>query len=115
MSDTGRFRDYLFNKGLSSSSLKRVFSSVKAVVNIAIKEHGLAASNVFNGTFIPDDEVKEQRLPLPDNILFAVQEERRHLDDEPRWLIVLISDTGMRLAEAAGLLSEDLRLDTEKI
>ena len=34
-------------------------------------------------------------------------------DDEPRWLIALISDTGMRLAEAAGVLSEDLRLDTE--
>ena len=43
----------------------------------------------------------------------AVQEECRHLDDEPRWLIALISDTGMRLAEAAGLLSEDIRLDTE--
>ena len=113
MSDAGRFRDYLFNKGLSSSSVKRVFSSVRAVVNIAIKEHGLAGSNVFSGTFIPDDEVKKQRLPLPDNILVAVQEECRHLDDEPRWLIALISDTGMRLAEAAGLLSEDLRLDTE--
>ena len=113
MSDAGRFRDYLFNKGLSSSSVKRVFSSVRAVVNIAIKEHGLPASNVFSGTFIPDDEVKKQRLPLPDNILVAVQEECMHLDDEPRWLIALISDTGMRLAEAAGLLSEDLRLDTE--
>ena len=42
ISDAGRFRDYLFNKGLSSSSVKRVFSSVRAVVNIAIKEHGLA-------------------------------------------------------------------------
>ena len=37
--------------------------------------------------------------------LVAVQEGCRHLDDEPRWLIALISDTGMRLAEAAGLLS----------
>ena len=47
------------------------------------------------------------------DVLAAVQEECRHLDDEPRWLIALISDTGMRLAEAAGLLSEDIRLDTE--
>ena len=111
ISDAGRFRDYLFSKGMSSSSVKRVFSSVRAVVNIAIKEHGLAASNVFSGTYIPDDEVKKRRLPLPDDILIAVQEECRHLDDEPRWLIALISDTGMRLAEAAGLLSEDIVLD----
>ena len=98
---------------MSSSPVKRVFSSVRAVVNIAIKEHGLAASNVFSGTFIPNDEVKKQRLPIPDDVLAVVQEECRHLDDEPRWLIALISDTGMRLAEAAGLLSEDIRLDAE--
>ena len=30
-----------------------------------------------------------------------------------RWLIALISDTGMRLAEAAGLHIEDLRLDED--
>ena len=113
ISDAGRFRDYLFSKGMSSSSVKRVFSSVRAVVNIAIKEHGLGVSNVFSGTYIPDDEVKKRRLPIPDDVLAAVQEECRHLDDEPRWLIALISDTGMRLAEAAGLLSKDIRLDTE--
>ena len=28
-----------------------------------------------------------------------------------RWLIALISDTGMRLGEAAGLLKEDFKLD----
>ena len=98
---------------MSSSSVKRVFSSFRAVVNIAIKEHGLAASNVFSGTYIQDDEVKKQRLPLPNNILAALQEDCRHLDDEPRCLIALISDTGMRLAETAGLLSEDMRLDAE--
>ena len=32
-------------------------------------------------------------------------------DDEIRWLIALISDTGMRLGEAAGLLKEDIKLD----
>ena len=29
-------------------------------------------------------------------------------DDEPRWLVALISDTGMRLNEAAGLAKEDI-------
>ena len=30
-----------------------------------------------------------------------------------RWLVALISDTGMRLAEAAGLKTEDLKLNQE--
>ena len=35
MSDAGRFRDYLFERGMASSSVKRVFSSVRAVINLA--------------------------------------------------------------------------------
>ena len=35
----------------------------------------------------------------------------KEIDDEMRWLIALISDTGMRLGEAAGLLKEDIKLD----
>ena len=65
VSDAGRFRDYLFERGMSSSSVKRVFSSVRAVINLAIREHGLSVTNVFSGTFIPDDEVKKKRLPIP--------------------------------------------------
>ena len=65
VSDAGRFRDYLFERGVSSSSVKRVFSSVRAVINLAIREHGLSMTNVFSGTFIPDDEVKKKRLPIP--------------------------------------------------
>ena len=33
------------------------------------------------------------------------------MDDEPRWLIALISDTGMRLSEACGLQACDIHLD----
>ena len=35
------------------------------------------------------------------------------MDDEPRWLIALISDTGMRLSDACGLLTSDICLDGE--
>ena len=44
VSDAGRFRDYLFERGMSSSSVKRVFSSVRAVINLAIREHGLSVT-----------------------------------------------------------------------
>ena len=35
------------------------------------------------------------------------------LDDDIRWLVAIIFDTGMRLSEAAGLMLTDLRLDEE--
>jgi hypothetical protein len=74
VSDAGRFRDYLFERGMSSSSVKRVFSSVRAVINLAIREHGLSVTNVFSGTFIPDDEVKKKRLPIPADALLTIQQ-----------------------------------------
>lgn len=44
--------------------------------------------------------------------LRQVQSNCRNLNDEPRWLIALINDTGMRLSEACGLLVSDIHLDT---
>ena len=38
VSDAGQLRDYLLERGMSSSSVKRVFSSVRAVINLAIRE-----------------------------------------------------------------------------
>ena len=96
---------------MSSSSVKRVFSSVRAVINLAIREHGLSVNNVFSGTFIPDDEVKKKRSPISAPDLVNIQQECMALDDEPRWLIALISDTGMRLSEACGLQACDIHLD----
>ena len=109
--DSGKFRDYLFERGLSSSSVKRVFSSVRAIVGLAIKENGIEITNPFVGTFIPDDQNRKRRLPVPGDVLTELQRICFDLDDEPRWLIALLSDTGMRLAEAVGLLSDDINLD----
>ena len=64
ISDAKWFRDYL-----SSSSVKRVFSSVKSIVNLAIREQGLTVTNVFSGTFIPDDGAKQRRNPIPTEAL----------------------------------------------
>ncbi len=68
-------------------------------------------TNVFSSTFIPDDEMKKKRLPIPTEAPLGIQQECMTLDDEPRWLIALISDTGMRLSEACGLQACDIHLD----
>ena len=56
-----------------------------------------------------DDVTK--RPPIPAENLFDIQNRCREVDDDLRWLIALISDSSMRLAEAAGLLKTGLLLD----
>jgi hypothetical protein len=51
--DAGQFRDYLLDCGMSSSSVRRVIASVRAILNLVIKEYGLSRPNIFNGVFIP--------------------------------------------------------------
>ena len=42
--DAAAFRDQLFEKGLSSSSVKLTFASIRSSVNLSIKEYGLFAT-----------------------------------------------------------------------
>ncbi len=111
--DGATFRDWLVNKGLSGSSVKRSFSCVKAIVNLAISESGLVCKNAFEGVYLPDKSDTIKRLPITSNSLAAIQSECIVVDDDLRWLIALISDTGMRLSEAVGLIKDDVVLNSE--
>ena len=53
------------------------------------------------------------RLPIPMKNLRAIQKRCVEIDDELRWLVALVPDTGMRLAESTGLLVEDIKLDVD--
>ena len=61
MTDAVEFRNWLIQRGLQSSSIQRIFSSVKAILNLAINELGCGFSNAFTGVCISPDEEKEKR------------------------------------------------------
>lgn len=111
--DAASFRDSLFRRGLSSSSVRRAFASIRSVVNLSIKEYGLECSNAFAQTFIPQRDDTKKRNPLSVEDIHLIQMKCRLLDDDMRWLIALLSDSGMRLAEAAGLLRSDIMIDRD--
>ena len=98
---------------MGKSTVKRVFSSLRSIINLAIKEHGLDGNNGFLGTFIPDGLRKTTRKPIPVEVIRDIQKTCKEMDDDLRWLIALLSDTGMRLVEAVGLLKSDIILDTD--
>jgi integrase len=106
-SDATKFRDYLFAKGLNGASVARIFGTVRAVINLALSEFGLSIVNPFSNVYFDHSVGAKKRLPVKPEDIKKVQAECYKADDEKRWLIALIADTGMRLAEGAGLLRSD--------
>jgi len=106
-SDATQFRDYLFTKGLNGASVARVFGTVRAVINLAISEFGLAIINPFSNVYFDRSAGVQKRLAVQTDDIKKVQQECYKADDEKRWLIALIADTGIRLGEGAGLLRSD--------
>jgi integrase len=112
-SEAAQFRDWCLDKGMNINSVKRVFASVRSIINLNIREYGLDSTNAFSGSYMPDGFEAPKRKPIPDEILKVIQSECQSTDDEPRWLVAFISDTGMRLSEAAGLSRDDIHLGEE--
>jgi len=113
-SDANSLRDMLINKGLVASSVKRNFEVVRAIFNVADREGDLGLANPFSNVLLLNAKEGASRPPLTRSEIQNIQRLCFDADDDIRWLIALISDTGIRLAEACGLLIEDIKLD-EKV
>jgi integrase len=111
--DASKFRDNLLDKGLLISSVKRVFSSIRSIINLSITEEGINCINAFSKTYMPEKENVEIRKPIPTKDIKHIQSLCIEKDDDLRWLIALLSDSGMRLGEGVGLLKSDINLDCE--
>ena len=100
--DAGKVRDALIDRGLSVLSVRRIFTTVKAVINLAIAEHGLDIRNAFAAIYMPEAKSKK-RVSIPLETIRRIQQSCVEHDDDMRWLVALISDTGTRVAEVEGL------------
>ena len=107
------YRDYLIAKGLVGLSVSRVISSIRAVFNFAISENALDLKSPFVGMYFDKSAGVSKRLPIPIEDIRKVQNQCRLMDDDLRWLMALVSDTGMRLGEGAGLFKSDIILDVD--
>lgn len=112
-SDANAFRDALIARGMAGSSITRVFGTVRSIINFAASEEGIELTNPFGKVYYDRSAGVSARQPIPVDAIRTVQAECYRLDDEMRWLVALVADTGMRLAEAAGLLCEDILCDAE--
>ena len=73
-SEAGKLRDVLLDRGLAVTSIKRMFGSVKAIINLAMAEHGIEGRNPFASIYMPD-EMPEERQPIPLDAIRRIQQE----------------------------------------
>ena len=107
--DAASFRDCLLERQLTSTSIQRIFSTIRATFNLSIYEDGLTFPNAFAKTYLPSEE-RPKRASIPPKDMKRVPKVCLDLADGRRLTIALISDTGMRLSEALGLVWDDINI-----
>ncbi|WP_343044363.1 DUF6538 domain-containing protein [Roseobacter ponti] len=63
--DANAFRDALLARGLTGSSITRIFGTVRSVTNFAASETGISLNNPFTGVYYDRKAGVEDRQPLP--------------------------------------------------
>jgi integrase len=111
--DALQFRDALVAKGVAQATVKRHFSRVRAIWNFSAREHGIMTANPFANMNLGGGKAPKKRHPIPTKDIRTIQKLCKELDDDVRWIIATLSDSGMRLAEVIGLHKNDLHLDAE--
>ena len=108
--DANKFRDHLLSKNMAGTSIVRVIGNIKAIINFATSELGVQPNTSFSRLYIDRNAGTKERQPISIQNIKKLQELCREWDDEKRWIIGLISDTGLRLAEAIGLVRNDFQI-----
>ena len=107
----GKLRD----RGITADTISKYVYQIKPVFDTAIREFELGIPNPFESLTIAGKgaEKPHERLPYSLTELQAIWQRCREMDDERRWAIAMLSDTGARQAEVVGLRKEDVILTDE--
>lgn len=98
--------------GAATGSIRRELNTIRAVFESYILERKINRKNPFSSIPIPNEGKDAKKSnPYSAKELASLAASCRAMDDEARWLIAIVSDTGARLAEIAGLTLDDIALD----
>jgi integrase len=108
--DANSYRDLLLSR-MAPNSVQRNLGVVKAAINHVLLEHDLDFRNVFQAIKIKGaGSSNTDRLPITDEQLTLITPAFAS-SDVASSLLLLLTDTGARLAEITGLEAKDVDLD----
>ncbi|MFC0201239.1 tyrosine-type recombinase/integrase, partial [Paracoccus rhizosphaerae] len=107
-----QFVEKLRARGITSDTISKYVYQIKPVLDTGIREFELGISNPFESLTIAGSgpEKPHERLPYTQEELEAIQQRCREMDDQRRWAIAMLSDTGARQAEVVGLRKDEVNL-----
>ncbi|WP_234855284.1 DUF6538 domain-containing protein [Paracoccus everestensis] len=94
--------------GNGPATVERYLKQVSPVITTAIREFELSMNNPFVGVVIPN-KAEGQRKPresFTSNEIKTIQERCRDKNDQRRWAIAMISDTGGRVANVVEIAGQ---------
>lgn len=110
------YRDTRLSAGLSSTSVSRELSTIKAIFNKAIREIPLSMKNPFESMQIPQtNEFEHERTSFTRQEMLLLINAAKQKDDEKRRIVITLALTGARLAEIVGLRKKDLDIPNQAI
>lgn len=102
------------DRGVTTATARRRLTALNAIFNAYSQEKELDRKSPFSGHKIAGEgEDGKERQPFTPEELKTLQTKCKEADDELRWILALLSDTGSRLAEMTGLALDDLNTDAE--
>lgn len=106
------FVENLRKRGITSATISKYVYQIKPVFDTAIREFELGIPNPFESLTITGNcaEKPHERLPYTAEELRAVWQRCREVDDQRRWAIAMMSDTGARQGEIVGLRKDEVVL-----
>ena len=112
--DARKFIAKGLEESLNTATIRRRINSFRAVWSSYRRECDPQLPNPFEGLAIPGEGLdKKARVPFTTDELKQLISACHSKDDDVRWILAMLADTGARLAEVVGLTLKDIVLDGE--
>ncbi|HEY9224167.1 MAG TPA: tyrosine-type recombinase/integrase [Variovorax sp.] len=112
--DARRYVELSLEGGLKTGTIRRRINTFGAMWSSYRRERAPHCVNPFERLAIPGEgKDKKPRRPYTPEMLHTLLDACRSKDDDLRWIIALLADTGARLAEIVGLTLDDIQLDAK--
>lgn len=104
-------RNALLKTKNTTTTVRRMLNSIVAVFNHGLRQFDLPRNNPFAELSIKREGLdSKKRIPFTEEELVVIAKSCLKLNDQPRWIVAIMLETGARAQEIIGLRKEDLSL-----